>query len=389
MAASEELGIVGLDFAHYMVSNPTRSQRFYTELFGFQPVYRSTGEMVERTGQSSTVYRAGDTQIAVSHPVADGCRAQRYLSRHPAGIGSLTFRVDSAQKAYEFLEKRGATFIHGVRETGDDDGGVFRHFSITSAIGDVSFRFLERDDYAGFAPGFEAIPGAAAAAKSNPLGIGAFDHITNNAQTMASVKLWMEHVLGMEQCWEIEFHTEDIKQGGDIGTGLKSQVMWDPGSGLKFPINEPLTPFFSEGQINVFIEQNHGAGVQHIALEVDDIIHAVSTLRERGVRFLNTPDTYYEATPGRLAELGVDVTAIDEDLEILKKHEILIDGKPTNRYLLQVFMQDASTLYAEPDAGPFFFELIQRHGDDGFGEGNFRALFEAIERAQITKEDGE
>ena len=160
--------------------------------------------------------------------------------------------------------------------------------------------------------------------------------------------------------------------------------MWDPRSGIKFPINEPLQPFFKAGQINTFVEDNAGAGVQHIALEVEDCAAAVKTLREHDVAFLQTPGSYYEAAPARLAKKGVDTTKLAHKMEQLRDLGILIDGQPENLYLIQIFLQDAATLYAEPGAGPFFYELIQRCGDPGFGEGNFRALFEAIERDRET-----
>ena len=189
--------------------------------------------------------------------------------------------------------------------------------------------------------------------------------------------------MGLEQCWEIEFHTEDINEGGDGGTGLKSIVMWDPRSGLKFPVNEPLHPFFKEGQINTFVEANMGPGIQHVALEVEDAVATVKTLIERGVQFLDTPSVYYDLAPERLMKKGVNVDEIQHNLMTdLKPQGILIDGCPENNYLIQIFLKDAATAYNDPSAGPFFFELIQRCGDDGFGEGNFRALFESIERDQ-------
>ena len=138
------------------------------------------------------------------------------------------------------------------------------------------------------------------------MGFKKVDHVTNNAMSMASVTLWMEHVMGMEQCWEIEFHTDDINEGASSGTGLKSIVMWDPRSGI-VSVNEPLQPFFKEGQINTFVEDNHGPGIQHIALEVDDAVTTVRELARRGVKFLDTPGVYYDLAPERLRERGVDV----------------------------------------------------------------------------------
>lgn len=379
MAASEALGILGLHSLHFFVHEADRSARFYHESLGWQATWQAGAALQVRGRQRCTVYQAGDIRVAVSTPHGEGGRAWRYLRRHPAGIGTLTFEVADVEAAFAFLAARGGTFVHGIEETRLPDGGRYRDFVITTAIGDVAFRFCDRRDTDIFAPGFERI----GEAKANPLGFRAVDHITCNAQTMAAVGLWFEHVLGMERYWGIEFHTEDVKQGGESGTGLRSIVYWDPRSGLKFPINEPLSPFFKEGQINRFIEDNAGAGVQHIALQVDDVVRGVESLRRQGIQFLETPPSYYEQAPARLLPLGVDTSKIGHDLKVLEKHGILIDGSPGNNYLIQIFLKDAMTLYGEAAAGPFFYELIQRCGDEGFGGGNFRALFEAIEREQL------
>jgi 4-hydroxyphenylpyruvate dioxygenase len=149
---------------------------------------------------------------------------------------------------------------------------------------------------------------------------------------------------------------------------------------LKFANNEPYRPNFKASQINLFNEDHRGDGVQHIALEVRDIIGAVRDLRERGVEFMPTPPTYYDALPERLREL--DIETIDEDLGVLRELSLLLDGHGLRSYLLQIFLKDSAGLYGSREAGPFFYELIQRKGDSGFGAGNFRALFESIERQQ-------
>ena len=385
MAASEELGILGVDSFHYFVRHPERSHQFYTERFGWQEVARASDPMAIATGQRSRVYQAGTIRVVVSTPERPGCRAARYLRRHPAGVGSITFRVADLDRAWAFLAGHEGTPIHGIRETRDSQGGRYRHFSITTAIGDTTFRFCEKTDWQGFAPGFESVGPASDFIDgfvTNPVGFQGVDHVTCNAQTMAAVKLWFQHVLGMEQCWDIEFHTEDVTAGRESGTGLRSVVMWDPRSGLKFPINEPLQPFFKEGQINIFVEDNAGAGVQHVALLVEDCVSAVHGLRERGVEFLHTPGSYYDLAPARLLDNDVHTDRIAHDLDTLRGLGILIDGSPVDNYLIQIFLKDAASLYRQPEAGPFFFELIQRCGDQGFGGGNFRALFEAIERDQ-------
>jgi len=199
---------------------------------------------------------------------------------------------------------------------------------------------------------------------------------------MKPALLWMQHVLGLEQLWEIAFHTNDVAAAGkrDHGSGLKSVVMWDPHSGIKFANNEPFRPYFKDSQINIFSEDNRGDGVQHSALAVTDILHAVRGLRARGVEFMSTPGSYFDMLPERLRTSGIG--AIDESLDSLRELEILIDGDKHRQYLLQIFLKEAAGLHHDPEAGPFFFEIIQRKGDQGFGAGNFRALFEAIERDQ-------
>ncbi len=199
---------------------------------------------------------------------------------------------------------------------------------------------------------------------------------------MKPALLWMEHVLGFEPIWEIEFHTNDVAatQKRDHGSGLKSVVMGDPQSGIKFANNEPFRPYFKESQINIFAEDNRGDGVQHSALAVTDILGTVRGLRARGVEFMSTPSSYFDMLPERLRTSGIG--AVDESLDSLRELEILVDGEKPRQYLLQIFLKEAAGLHHDPEAGPFFFEIIQRKGDQGFGAGNFRALFEAIERDQ-------
>jgi 4-hydroxyphenylpyruvate dioxygenase len=157
--------------------------------------------------------------------------------------------------------------------------------------------------------------------------------------------------------------------------------MWDPRSGIKFANNEPQRPGFKTSQINIFHEDHRGDGVQHVALGVADILEAVRGMRQRGVEFMPTPKPYYSALPDRLRALGVG--AVAESLTDIEDLEILVDGDGPGRYLLQIFLKDSAVTHRHPDAGPFFYEIIQRRGDQGFGAGNFRALFESIERAQL------
>ncbi len=378
MAKVESLGIKGIEAVHYYVHDLERSRRFYTEAMGFAEIGVSSPELEKAGKQKSVVFQAANCVIICSQPVGEGGRAWRYLRAHPDGIGALIFEVEDIEKTFKLLESRGGTPITDV-ERHQDGGGRFATFNIATPFGDTTFRFVQRDGYKPLFPGmvFHAQPKGG----NNPFGFANFDHVTTNFQTMAPALLWMEHVLGFERYWEIQFHTDDVsKKQQSHGSGLRSQVMWDPKSGVKFANNEPLRPHFKDSQINIFHEDNRGDGVQHIALTVKDIISCVTEMRTRKVEFMPTPGTYYDALPQRLKDLRVG--KIDEDLDVLRKLEILVDGDKEHSYLLQIFLKDSAALYHDPGAGPFFFEIIQRKGDIGFGGGNFRALFESIERQQ-------
>jgi 4-hydroxyphenylpyruvate dioxygenase len=248
-------------------------------------------------------------------------------------------------------------------------------------FGDATFRFVERRDYRPLYPGFQ--PAARTEPGGNRFGFSHVDHITSNFKTMAPALLWLENVLGFERFWDIKFHTNDVSPDRQTGSGLKSVVYKDPNSDVKFANNEPWRPFFAHSQINVFIEDHHGDGIQHAAISVPDLVTAVRALRANGAPFMSTPGTYYDALPARLVENKVG--AIDEPIQTLRELEILVDGGAPHQYMLQIFMQEFASIHGERKAGPFFFELIQRKGDQGFGGGNFRALFESIERAQVAQ----
>jgi 4-hydroxyphenylpyruvate dioxygenase len=376
------LGIRKIEALHYYVHDLERTRRFFVDKLDFAELGGS-GPEVEREGrQRAAAFRAGDATFVIHQPAGEGGRAWRYLRKHPEGVGTLVLAVDEIDRAFRLLDERGATFITDVQRF-EDDGGTLAMFSITTPFGDTTFRFVERRGYRTLFPGFVPIPTTPAA--TNRFGFERIDHVTSNFQTMKPALLWMEHVLGFEPYWEIAFHTNDVAAAPGAGarahgSGLKSVVMWDRASGLKFANNEPFRPFFKESQINLFAEDNRGDGVQHSALSVPDVVAAVRGLRARGVEFMPTPGAYFDALPERLRALTIG--ALDEDLAVLRELEILVDGAKPHQYLLQIFLKEAAGLHHDAEAGPFFFEIIQRKGDDGFGAGNFRALFEAIEREQ-------
>jgi 4-hydroxyphenylpyruvate dioxygenase len=384
-AKRPSLGIQKIEALHYYVRDLERTRRFFVDKLDFAEIGASSAELEREGRQRSAAFRAGDAVFVIHQPIGEGGRAWRYLRKHPEGVGTIVLDVDDIDRAFRLLDERGGTFITDVHRF-QDDGGTLAMFSITTPFGDTTFRFVERRGYRLLFPGF--VPAATQPAAGNRFGFQRIDHITSNFQTMKPALLWMEHVLGLQKLWDISFHTNDVASPDprQHGSGLKSVVMWDPASELKFANNEPFRPFFKDSQINIFAEENRGDGVQHSALAVADIVGAVRGLRASGVEFMPTPGSYYDMLPDRLRRLGVG--GIDEDLGVLRDLEILVDGGKPRQYLLQIFLKEAAGRYHDPEAGPFFFEIIQRKGDDGFGAGNFRALFEAIEREQQATRAG-
>lgn len=378
VATKPSAGITRLAGVHYYVRDIERSRTFYVDQMDFREIARSSVALEQRSAQRSAAFSAGDCLVVCSTPQGEGGRAWRYLQKHPDGVGSIVFEVEDADRTFRYLDERGGTPITVV-ERFEDAGGTLRTFSITTPFGDTTFRFLERRGFADLMPGIPYLPPPAN--RGNRYGFEQFDHVTSNFQTMAPALLWLEHVMGFERFWDVEFHTDDVSVAdAHEGTGLKSVVMWDPRSGVRFANNEPRLPQFKGSQINVFTEQHRGDGVQHLALSCADIVSAVEGLRAAGVRFMHTPAAYYDLLPDRLQRCGIG--SIDEDVDRLRRLGILVDGEARGAYMLQIFLQDSAAYHSSAEAGPFFYEIIQRKGDQGFGAGNFRALFESIEREQ-------
>ena len=376
MSKLESFGLKKLDSVHYYVTDLERSRRFYIDRMDFSEVGESTPALDAAGKQHSVLFQAGNAKVLCSAPVGEGGRAWRWLQKHPAGVGTLNFEVEDIDRAFAVLEQRGATPISEIQRF-EDAHGTLAMFSITTPLGDCTFRFFERKGYAAFFPGFAAH--ANPKGGKNSLGIQHFDHVTSNFQTMKPALLWMEHVIGMEKFWDVEFHTADVNGKVDKGSGLRSIVMVEHAAHVKFANNEPMRPLFKASQINVFNEDLRGDGVQHLAIEVSDILASVREMKKRGVAFMPTPASYYELLPKRLEKLGI---TLHEDMKDLQELEILVDGEKKGEYMLQIFLKDAAGLYGKAEAGPFFYEVIQRKGGKGFGAGNFRALFESIEREQ-------
>ncbi len=371
----EPVGIKTLECMVYIVRDLERSRRFYVEHLDFAIAGESTPEHEAASGERTILFQAHRCKVLVVAPVTEESRAAKWLKTHPAGVAELVFQVQDADKALKLIESRGGTPICDVEEQVDGDGRALKQFGITTPFQAV-WRFVERVQKGGL---YQGIKGRELG-EHNSLRFGHFDHITSNFSTLSPALLWMEHVMGFERYWGINFHTVDVDPARTSGSGLKSVVMWDPNSGVKFANNEPQRPFFDASQIALFVQDLRSDGIQHAAMTVRDIIPAVRQMREKGLRFMPTPASYYDMMPQRIEQSGIQ--RIDEEIETLRELEILIDGKAEHAYLLQIFMQEAAGLYEEADAGPFFYEVIQRKGDKGFGGGNFRALFESIERQQ-------
>jgi 4-hydroxyphenylpyruvate dioxygenase len=373
----ESLGIHRIASIHVFVRDLERSRDHYVNNLDFAEVAVSTAEFEAEHRARASVVEAGAARFVFMEPLGSKGESFHWLEKHPEGVGRVVFDVQDSERTFALLTARGATPMTGI-ERRSVEGGVVTWFDIATALGDTLFRFVQHEGKTPIMPNLVRLDPPRGG--GNRFGITHVDHITTNFLTLQPALAWMEQVMGFERFWEIAFHTQDVKKGQFGGSGLKSIVMWDPHSGLKFANNEPAQPFFKASQIYLFYLDHRGAGVQHVALAVSDLMAAVQGLRTRRVPFMPTPGAYYEMLPGRLVELGVN--QVEEDIDKLRELEILVDGHADRRYMLQIFLKEAAALFKDPQAGPLFIELLQRKGDDGFGGGNFRALFESIERQQ-------
>ena len=371
------LGIIGYDSYEFVVADVERSRRFYTEMMDVPEVARLDERSAAERGEDALLFAAGKARCVCVTPSERGSSADRWLTRHPDGVRLVSFRVRDLEATRNVLAQRGAAFCTEVVERVDDQGRGYSHFDIATPLGEVRFRFVERAADA-LPPGFSPLE---AGPQRNSNGFQIIDHITSNFLTIEPHVTWLRDVMGFAEYWRIHFHTADITPESG-GSGLASIVMWDSDSGIKFANNEPVTPNYEASQIYTFIEANNGPGVQHVAFHVPVISPAVENLRRSGIEFLDTPATYYDMLPERLARQKV--TNFDEKVDEMQRLGILVDGDD-DRYLLQIFMVEGGLLHGDDGAGPFFYEVIQRKGARGFGEGNFRALFESIERDQIER----
>jgi 4-hydroxyphenylpyruvate dioxygenase len=372
------LGIIGYDAYEFVVADLERSRRFYTAMMDVAEVARLGERAAAERGERAVLFAAGKVQCVCVSPSERGSSGDRWLRRHPDGVRTVGFRVRDVEHTRRILSERGATMCTDLMAAEDQQGQPYRWLDIATPLGDVRFRFVERAAD-GLPPVFSPVESVG---QENRHRFQVIDHITSNLLTLGHHAAWLREIMGFEEYWRVHFHTADISSESG-GSGLASIVMWDSESGIKLANNEPVTPNYEASQIYTFVEANGGPGVQHVAFHVPSIIPAVEGLRGSGIEFLDTPATYYDMLPGRLVSRRV--SNLEENLDELRQLGVLVDGDD-DRYLLQIFMVEGGLLYDDAQAGPFFYEVIQRRGARGFGEGNFRALFEAIERDQLDRE---
>jgi len=355
--ADDEMPLLGIDHVELYVGNATQAAYFFTRALGFR--HRAVAGL--ETGvrdRSSHVVEQGRIRFVLTAPLHGASEIARHVAEHGDGVKVVALAVPDAEQAYRVAVRRGA---RGVREPWEesDDGGRVRMAAIAT-YGETVHRFVERDAYGGpFLPGFQAAPDEDDAGL-----LAGIDHVVGNVE-LGRLEEWVsyyERIFGMTEM--IHFTDRDISTEY---SALMSKVLTDGKGRIKFPINEPAEGK-RKSQIEEYLEYYGGAGVQHVALATTDIVGTVGELRRRGVRFLATPESYYDELPDRIGE-------IDEDLADLRRLGILAD-RDDEGYLLQIFTAPLG------DRPTIFLEVIERHGARGFGEGNFKALFEAIEREQ-------
>jgi 4-hydroxyphenylpyruvate dioxygenase len=361
-AAEDFMPMHGIDHVELWVGNATQAAYFYREALGFEQVAYAGLETGVRD-RVSFVLQQGRIRLVLTGSLTPGHAIGEHHARHGDGVKVIALSVPDADHAYRTAVERGAT---GVREPWDatDEGGTVRMATIAT-YGDTLHTFVERAGYEGaFLPGYAEQKVAPLAGGS---GLLAIDHIVGNVE-LGAMETWVkfyEDVFGMTEM--IHFSDDDISTEY---SALMSKVVTSGNGRIKFPINEPAEGK-RKSQIDEYLEFYGGPGAQHIAVATRDIVGTVAALRERGVEFLMTPESYYDDVPERIGK-------IEEDLEDLRRLGILVD-RDDEGYLLQIFTKPIG------DRPTMFLEVIERHGARGFGDGNFKALFEAIEREQAKR----
>ena len=356
------LPIKGMDHVELYVGNAKQAAHYYRTAFGFTNTAYSGLETGARD-RASYVLEQGKIRLIVSTALGPDHPLARHVHLHGDGVAVIGMEVPDAASAYRESTKRGATGAIPFTEVSDDQGTL--RYSAIRCYGETIIKFVDRSDYRGvFAPGYLARPGCESGGRNKGIGLAHIDHMVGNVE-LGAMNRWVDffaQTMGFSQL--LHFDDEDISTEY---SALMSKVMQDGTGKVKFPINEPAEGK-KKSQIQEYLDYYYGPGVQHLALSTGDIIATVSQLRENGIEFLRVPTIYYEALEERVGK-------ISEPVDKLADLGILVD-RDEEGYLLQIFtrpLQDRPTL---------FFEIIERHGSRGFGKGNFKALFESIEREQ-------
>ena len=357
--AEDFLPLLGTDYVELYVGNAKQSAHFYKTAFGFQSEAYA-GLETGMKDRVSYVLKQDKIRLVLTTSLEKDGVINEHINKHGDGVKVVALWVENATSAFEETVKRGAKpFMEPTREE-DEHGYVVRSGIYT--YGETVHIFVERSNYNGvFLPGYRKWESHY---NPSPVGLKFIDHMVGNVG-WNEMNQWCEFyakVMGFAQI--ISFDDKDISTDY---TALMSKVMSNGNGRIKFPINEPAEGK-KKSQIEQYLDFYNGAGVQHIAVATNDIVATVDEMRKRGVEFLYVPETYYDDLLERVGE-------IDEDVEVLKQHGILID-RDDEGYLLQLFTKPVV------DRPTMFFEIIQRKGAQSFGKGNFKALFEAIEREQ-------
>ncbi len=357
--AEDFLPLNGTDYVEFYVGNAKQAAHFYKTAFGFQSLAYA-GLATGLKDRESYVVQQGKIRLVLTSPLHGGTEIGRHIDQHGDGVKAVALWVDDAEKSFRETVKRGAAPYLEPQTEKDANGEVKR--SGIRAYGDTVHLFVERNQYNGvFLPGFVEWKTDYNPA---PAGLKYVDHMVANVG-WGEMNQWVNFyakILGFAQL--ISFDDKDISTDY---TALMSKVMSNGNGRIKFPINEPAEGK-KKSQIEEYLDFYGGPGIQHIAVATDNIVETVSALKSRGVEFLTVPTTYYDDLLDRVGH-------IDEDLGPLRELGILVD-RDEEGYLLQIF-----TKPVEPRP-TVFFEIIQRKGAKSFGKGNFKALFEAIEREQ-------
>ncbi len=344
----------------FWVGNAKQAAYYYRKAFGFNQIAYSGLETNDRE-KASYVLEQGRIRMVFSTPLNGNNDLAEHIRKHGDGVKDIAFHVDDAKSCYEACVARGAKSAYEPETISDENGSITRAAIYT--YGETIHSFISHDDYKGpFLPGF-----IEKKVEGEDVGLKYIDHIVGNVE-LGKMEHWVNFyadVMGFSQIQA--FSDEDI---ATEYSALMSKVMESDNGRIKFPINEPAEGK-KKSQIDEYLDFYDGPGVQHVALLTSDIIKTIKKLKENGVEFLEVPDTYYE-------DLTKRVGAIDEDIEVLRKLKILVD-RDDEGYLLQLFTKPVE------DRPTVFYEVIQRKGSKGFGIGNFKALFEAIERHQAER----